>query len=124
MSYHPACSRCLATGITLVEKTLKVSFGKNKPERLIGDRAYDSGPLDTRLELEGIKMTTPYRREYKELKTWDRRWKVERLFARLGNFQRLMVRYERRPENYLSFVQLGWALILLRSIGGARSWRG
>ena len=69
MSYHLACSRCLATGITLVEKTLKVSFVKNKPERLIGDRAYDSGPLDTRLEVEGIKMTTPYRREYKELKT-------------------------------------------------------
>src|SRR5215204_3141365 len=45
----------------------------------------------------------------------------EAAFARLGNFQRLMVRYEWRPENYLSFVQLGWALILLRSIDGARS---
>jgi len=42
---------------------------KNKPERLIGHRAYDSGPLDARLEVEGIKMITPYRREYKELKT-------------------------------------------------------
>jgi putative transposase len=42
------------------------------------------------------------------------RWIVERLFAWLGNFRRLVVRYERHALNYLGFVQLGCILILLR----------
>ena len=40
--------------------------------------------------------------------------KIERLFAWLGNFRRLVVRYERYALNYLGFVQLGCILILLR----------
>ena len=43
-------------------------------------------------------------------------WKVERLFAWLSNFRRLVVRYERRVENYLGFVQLGCVVILLRHL--------
>jgi transposase len=39
---------------------------------------------------------------------------VERLFAWLGNFRRLVVRYERRAENYLGFVRLACMVILLR----------
>lgn len=34
---------------TLVEETLEASFVEAKPERLIGDRAYDSDPLDAEL---------------------------------------------------------------------------
>jgi transposase len=46
---------------------------------------------------------------------WDkRRWKIERLFAWLGTFRRLVVCYERYALNYLGFVQLGCILILLR----------
>ncbi len=41
-------------------------------------------------------------------------WKIERLFAWLGNFRRLVVRYERRMENYLGLVRLGCTVILLR----------
>jgi len=42
-----------------------------------------------------------------KLRRYKRRWKVERLFAWLGNFRRLVVRYERQAENYLGFVR--WA---------------
>ena len=34
------------------------------------------------------------------------RWKIERLFAWLHNFWRLVVRYERLVENYLGLVRL------------------
>ena len=51
-----------------------------------------------------------------ELKQEARRWRVERLFAWLGNFRRLVVRYERRAENYLGFVHLGCIVILLRCL--------
>ncbi len=108
--------------VTLVGETLAAGFAPGKPERLIGDRAYDSDPLDAALSAEGIEMIAPHRRNRKGRKTQDgrrlrryrRRWKIERLFAWLGNFRRLVVRYERRVENYLGFVQLGCAVILLR----------
>ena len=108
--------------VTLVEETLHGRFVFEKPERLIGDRAYDSDSLDAQLREEGIQMIAPHRRNRKKPKTQDgrklrrykRRWKIERLFAWLGNFRRLVIRYERRAENYLGFVRLGCIVILLR----------
>jgi len=108
--------------VTLVEAALAASFVDGEPERLIGDRAYDSDPLDAALEERGIEMIAPHRRNRKKPRTQDgrklrrykRRWKIERLFAWLGNFRRLVVRYERRAENYLGFARLGCIVILLR----------
>ncbi len=111
--------------VTLVEATLAASFLDERPERLIGDRrAYDSDPLDAALREKGIEMIAPHRRNRKKRKTQDgrklrrykRRWKIERLFAWLHNFRRLVVRYERRAENYLGFVHLGCIVILLRCL--------
>lgn len=39
---------------------------------------------------------------------------IERLFAWLGNFRRLVVRYERHALNYLGFIRLDCILSLLR----------
>jgi transposase len=108
--------------VTLVAATLDSRFVAEVPERLIGDRAYDADPLDVALAELGIEMIAPHRRNRKKPKTQDgrplrrfkRRWKVERLFAWLGNFRRLVVRYERYALNYLGFVHLGCILILLR----------
>ena len=108
--------------VTLVGETLASSFVGEQPERLIGDRAYDSDPLDAALEAQGVEMIAPHRKGRKKRRTQDgrklrrykRRWKVERLFAWLGNFRRLVVRYEWRIENYLGFVRLGCVMILLR----------
>ena len=110
--------------LTLVEATLAASCAGEEPERLIGERAYDSDPLDGALEERGIEMIAPHRRNRKKRKTQDgrklrrykRRWKIERLFAWLSNFRRLVVRYERRAENYLGFVKLGCIVILLRHL--------
>ena len=43
-----------------------------------------------------------------------RRWKIERLFAWLQNFRRLVVRYEHHAENFLGMLHLGCCVILLR----------
>ena len=40
---------------------------------------------------------------------------IERLFAWLQNFRRIVVRYEHYAENYLGFVKLSCLLILLRA---------
>jgi transposase len=110
--------------VRLVRETLLGRFTNRQPERLIGDKAYDSDPLDKELEEDcGIELISPHKANRKRAKTQDgrklrrylRRWKVERLFAWLQNFRRIVVRYEYHDENYLGFVQLGCLLILLRA---------
>ena len=109
--------------MTLVEDTLKKRFTKEKPQKLIGDRAYDSDPLDERLQRQGIQLIAPHKtnrrkpvtQDGRSLRRYARRWKVERLFAWLQNFRRIEVRHDRILENYLSFVLLGCMIILLRS---------
>lgn len=108
--------------VTLVEPTLANSFLKKEPERLVGDRAYDSDPLDETLLERDIEMIAPHRKNRKKKKTQDgrklrrykRRWNIERLFAWLQNFRRLVVRYEYKDENFLGMAQLGCIVILLR----------
>jgi transposase len=56
----------------------------------------------------------PRTQDSRKLRRYKRRWKIERLFAWLGNFRRLVVRYERHLVNYLGFVQLACIIILLR----------
>ena len=111
--------------VTLVDKTLHHRFTRRFPKRLIGDKAYDSDPLDTRLKRHrGIEMIAPHRlvrnrrneptQDGRPLRRYRRRWKVERLFAWLHQFRRIVIRWEFHAANYLGFVQLGCILILLR----------
>jgi transposase len=103
---------------------LAARFVKAKPDRIIGDRAYDSDGLDGQLAIDhDIEMTAPRQRNRKH-KTQDgrplrrskRRWKLERLFAWLQNYQRLLVRYERHADKFLGFLRLGCILILLHHL--------
>ena len=109
--------------VTLVEETIDNGFLQHAPDRLIGDRAYDSDPLDQRLRKErGIELIAPHRSTRKRAKTQDgrvlrrylRRWKIERLFAWLLSYRRLTNRWERHAINFLGFVRLGCISILLR----------
>ncbi len=45
--------------VGLVETTLEGSFVQQNPDRLVGDRAYDSDELDEELKAKGIEMITP-----------------------------------------------------------------
>jgi len=92
------------------------------PDVLIGDRAYDSDVLDEDLRNKGIKMVSPHRKNRKKPKTQDgralrrykRRWIVERFFAWMKHKRRLLNRWELHPENFLGFVQVSAAVLLLR----------
>ena len=106
----------------LVEKTLEERIVADVPERLIGDKAYDSDQLDRQLmQNYGTEMIAPNRenrrtptQDGRPLRRFVRRWKIERLFAWLFNFRRLVVRYEYHAENFQGFVHLAAAIILLR----------
>jgi len=109
--------------VSLVEPTLKTMFTEELPERLIGDKAYDSDPLDKKLAENGVELIAPHRNNRKKPKSQDgrvlrryhRRWKVERLFAWLQNFRRILVRFDHFVENYIGFIHLGCLVILLRN---------
>jgi len=94
---------------------------------VIGDKAYDSDRLDHRLEEQrSVEMIAPHRgnrckpptQDGRSLRRYKRRWKIERLFAWLQNFRRLVVRYEYHLCNFLAMVKLGAIVILLRRVLG------
>jgi transposase len=119
--------------VTLVEQTLEERFVDDLPQKLIGDRAYDSDPLDERLAQQGIEMIAPhknnrkkkktqdgrklrrYNRRRRKLRRYNRRWKVERFFAWLFNYRRCIVRYEYKQQNFKAIVLVASIIILLKS---------
>ena len=109
--------------MTLVRKTLDAAFTEYWPDKLIGDSAYDSDPLDEEMRELGIDFIAPNRSNRKRktqdgrpLRRYKRRWKVERLFAWLHNFRRLVTRWERKASNFLGFIKLACIRILLRRL--------
>ena len=110
--------------VKLVQPTLEERIVADVPERLIGDKAYDSDRLDEELMTKyGTELIAPNKQnrlvptqDGRSLRRYVRRWKVERLFAWLFNFRRLVVRYEYHAQNFQGFLHLAAAVILLRHL--------
>ena len=115
-------TRSSATSLATPGITTLIARLSSKPFRLIGDKAYDSDPLDAELAERGIELIAPHRANRKKpatqdgrkLRRYKRRWKVERLWAWLQNFRRVATRFDFHVENFLGFVHLGCIKILLR----------
>ncbi len=108
--------------VTLVQLSFDFYMVEAKPEKLIGDKAYDSDYLDNELKKDGIDLIAPHRSNRKlsnktqdgrSLRRYRRRWKAERFFAWLQYKRRLITRWEYYPHNFLGFLQLASTLILL-----------
>jgi len=95
---------------------------QKRPLRVIADRGYDSDPLRGRLLNRGLLLIAPHRKNRRApslndgriLRRYRKRWKVERTFAWLGNYRRLVVRYDRHLHMYRAFFHIACALITLR----------
>lgn len=123
--FHSPCTRSAGPHeVTLVQAALDEIVTVGQPRRIIGDRAYDSDPLDNALAAQGIEMIAPHRRNRKRKATQDgrplrryrRRWKIERLFAWLNTFKRTMARWDRFHQHFTAFVHLAFSMILLRRV--------
>ena len=92
------------------------------PNRLIADKAYDADWLRSILEMVGGELICPHRRGRKrqpaqdgrKLRRYRKRWKIERLFAWLGNWRRLLIRHERLLPVYSGFFKIACIMILIR----------
>jgi transposase len=121
------------TEVTLLEKTLdtivvghagKPARPGQRPERLVTDRGYDSNRLRAALVQRGIEPIIPARRnnphathqDGRKLRRYRHRWIIERTFAWLGHFRRLVVRYERLVETYSGFFHLACAMLTLKRV--------
>ena len=109
--------------VKLVNSTLVAMVIPEAPQNLVGDKPYDSDKLDAELSQFGIELIARHRSNRKNksqdgrrLRRCRRRWKIERLFAWLQNFRRLVIRYERYPNNFLGMLHLGCCLILMRHL--------
>ena len=122
--------------VCLAEQTLH-SIRVNRPERgrprtrpqlLTADGAYDSRAFRQYLRGRGIRACIPPRRRPRGWRPrrgrpviahayeYARRWIVERTFAWLGSFRRLLVRWERDLHTYCGLFTLALALLCLRRL--------
>jgi transposase len=86
------------------------------PERMLGDKAYDSTELREALHQRGTKPVIPNRCNRKlpfsfNKRLYKLRWRIESAFNRLKDFRRIATRYDRLARNYLSSVCLVASLV-------------
>jgi transposase len=130
---------CLASANTaevkLAEQTLDTigvsrprGRPKRRPEKLVADRAYDSSALRSALRRRGIRMCIPAKRRpatwrakrgrpvVARKEEYQLRYTVERSFAWLGNYRRLLIRWEHPSRVYQGFFTVAVLLISLRRL--------
>jgi len=78
---------------------------------MLGDRAYDSGPLRQWLHERGTKAVIPNqtcrKKPFAFNKTaYKQRHRIENAFCRLKDFRRIATRYDRLARNFMAAVCL------------------
>lgn len=117
--------------VKLLEPTLanvRVGVGRKrgKPQRVIGDRGYDSNSVRALLVKRGIEPIIPARstntvathQDGRKRRRYERRWIIERSQSWLENFRRLVIRYERSATIFAALVHMACALITLKQVLG------
>jgi transposase len=110
--------------VKLADSTLRCCPARlqRRIRRVVADKADDSDGLDRQLMRRGIELIAPHKRNRKRPATQDKRrlrryrkrWKIERTFAWLGNYHRLVVRWDRSIISYQAFFHLACLLITAR----------
>lgn len=111
----------------LVQGLFDFMLTEQLPERIIGDRAYDSDGLDQELAQMGVEMIAPNRKtrrpenftqDLRPLRRYKRRWTVERTIGWFQNYRRLCIRWEKSTKNFQGYLHLGCTLLLLGRVLG------
>ena len=95
---------------------------KDAPQGVCMDKGYDYE--DTRELVEEFGYTAHIRARGEEAqmlkrnaRTKARRWVVERTHSWLNRFRRILIRWEKKPENYVAMLHLALGVITWRSAG-------
>ena len=93
-----------------------------KPQHLFLDKAYFDEPVREVLQEFGYTAHVPSPRcpgatIKRQTRHKVRRWVVERTHSWMNRFRRILIRWEKKPENYLALLHLVCALITYRAAG-------
>jgi len=94
----------------------RVGRPRRRPDRVSADRGYDHDKYRRQLRQRGIKPEIARRNTEHGSGLGRYRWVVERTFAWLHQFKRLLVRYDRRAEIHEAFLALGCCLVCFRRL--------
>ncbi len=89
------------------------------PQHLCLDKGYDNQPSQTVLAerhyVAHIRRIGEEKKDEQGQKTHPaRRWVVERTFSWLSRWRGLLIRWEKKPENYLANMKMACALLWFR----------
>lgn len=93
-----------------------------RPQGLCLDKGYDYDEVREILREFGFTAHIRARGEEAKALREDaskkaRRWVVERVHSWMNRFRRLLVRWDKKPENYLAFLHFACGLIAFRAAG-------
>ena len=94
----------------------KVGRPRRRPGRVSADRAYDYPTHRRQLRQRGITPEIARRKTTHGSGLGRYRWVVERTFAWLHQFKRLLVRYDRRADIHEAFLAIGCCLVCYRRL--------
>jgi transposase len=94
----------------------KIGRPRRRPKRLTADRAYDYPSHRRQLRERGITPEIARRNTAHGSGLGRYRWVVERTFAWLHQFKRLLVRYDRRADIHEAFLAIGCCLVCYRRL--------
>lgn len=105
---------------TLLDRRLT----KQTPDRLVADMGYDSNPFRAQCVERGMEPIVPAKstnysathQDGRKLRRYAHRWIMERSFAWLNWFRRLIVRHEHHLEMYEAFFVIGCSLIVMNRV--------
>lgn len=92
---------------------------RRRPERVVGDRGYDSERHRRALRARGILPELARRGDLQPGLGLDR-WRVERSVEWLHQFRRLRIRWERRADIHEAFMRLACCLMCWRRLTGRK----
>jgi transposase len=94
----------------------KVGRPRRRPTLLSADRGYDHDKYRRELRARNITPEIARRQTEHGSGLGSVRWVVERTFAWLHNYKRLLVRYDRRHEIHEAFLALACCLVCFRRL--------
>lgn len=89
---------------------------RKRPTKLHADKGYDFKRCRLDLRARGITPRIARRGIESSQHLGKHRWVVERTFAWINQFRRLVVRYERHADLYLAFLVLAASIICFRTL--------
>lgn len=93
-----------------------------QPQGMCLDKGYDYQAVREILEEFGFTAHIRSRSEEaqaikQEAGRRARRWVVERTHSWMNRFRRILIRWDKKPENYIAFLHFACALIAFRAAG-------